>query len=91
MSMSIKATHLGVYSVRHLYDAMSTGVETSPRGSLEATKVLPRLRLDVLMPRSYLGINVKLRYVITIHNFHPFSICIYVIKTLKTKLHLCIV
>jgi len=50
---------------------------------LEADKVLPRPRLNVLMPR--LGLNVKLRYSITlIHS----SFCIYVFKTIKTKLHL---
>jgi len=37
---------------------------------LKAVQVLPWPRLDVLMPR--LGLNVKLRYDISIHNFHPF-------------------
>jgi len=44
-----------------------------------------------LMP--HLGLNVmtsKLRYDIIIHNFHPVIFCIYVFKTFKTKLHLCI-
>jgi len=65
--------------------------EASPRFSLEAAKVLPRPRLDVLMPR--LGLHVmtsKLRYDINIHNFHPVIFCIYVFKTHKSKLHLCI-
>jgi len=61
---------------------------------LEAAKVLPRPRQDVLMPRLGLASvsvsNSKLRYDIIIHNFHPFILCIYVLKTFKIKLHLCI-
>jgi len=55
---------------------------------LKAEKMLPRPRLeslDVLVPR--LGLNVKLRYDIFIHNFNLFIFCIYVFKT---KLQLCI-
>jgi len=58
---------------------------------LEAAKVLPRPGLHVVKPR--LGLNVmtsKLRYDIIIHNFHPFIFSVYVFKTFKTKLHLCI-
>jgi len=59
------------------------------RGSLETAKVLPRPRLDVLMPRlGHASVSI-LRYDIIIHNFHPFIFCIYVFKTFKTKLHLC--
>jgi len=75
------------------------------KSRLEATKVLPRPCLDVLMPRSYgfglvatRGIGTPmLRYdiIIHIHNVYPFIYCIkqilgYVFKTFKTKLHLCI-
>jgi len=51
---------------------------------LEAEKVLPRPCFDVSMP--HLGLNVKLRYDITIHNFNPFIFC----KNFKTQLHLSV-
>jgi len=57
---------------------------------LEAAKVhasvSPR-RIDA-SPRSQW--HLKLRYDIIIHNFHPFNFFIYVFKTFKTKLHMCI-
>jgi len=72
----------------------NVGLSSDVRLEAEA-KALPRLRLVALMP--HLGLNVttsrpKLRYYIIIrrHNFHPFIFCIHVIKTFKTKLHLCI-
>jgi len=49
------------------------------------------LGLKVLMLRLDLNVmTFKLRYDIIIHNFHPFIFCIYVFKTFKTKLQLCI-
>jgi len=65
--------------------------EASPRGSESAASASPR-RFDA-SPRSCLGLNVmtsKLRYDIIIRNFYLFIFCIYVFKTFKTKLYLCI-
>jgi len=63
--------------------------EASPRGSKSAISASPR-RFDA-SPR--LGLNSmtsKLRYDIIIRNFHQFIFRLYVFKSCKTKLHLCI-
>jgi len=59
-----------------------------PRGSKSDTSASPRC--FYASPRSCLGFNVRLRYDIAIHNYHPFIFCIYVFKTFMTQLHLCI-
>jgi len=73
---------------------VTSDVSLRQKPRFEAAKVLPRPRLDVLMPRLGLAsvsmLTSKLRYDIIIHNFYPFIVCIYVLKTFKTKLHLCI-
>jgi len=66
--------------------------EASPRGSLEAAKVLPRPRPDVFMPRlglASVSMLWSLSYV-TISLFITFihSSFVHVLKTFKTKLHL---
>jgi len=48
----------------------------------------PRPRLFCLASTRGIG-TFKLRYDIIIHNFHPFILFIYMLETLKTKLHLC--
>jgi len=58
----------------------------------EATKVLHWPFLDVLMPCvDFNAVISKLRYDIIVHNFHPaFIFCMYMLKTFKTELYLCI-
>jgi len=68
---------------------MSRGRSLAPRQPGVSKSAASPRRFDA-SPRSCFGLNVKLRYDITIHNFHPFIFSIYVFKTFKTKLHICI-